>query len=248
MEKSKFTIVEGQDTNALEASGPREPSLPPTDEIIGPPQGEPMPPIDKPADDDDDVDLSRFEAKTTADIAGVKTLLTGLPVLKPGEIKDYFVLHPGEGWWKRPPYCFIDVPVIGVAKSILHLIDEGIAKRNLDAEDFFRFRVVLGSKPYDVFFLCRVPTENLDNPWNETALLACEQAKNGIWTKVISEKKSGNERYKIRKSEDPDAFPEPDWPSQTPDKLITATFKGKMILDDHHPALARKVGRKVQNG
>jgi hypothetical protein len=155
-EKPKFAIVEDQDTNGLEAAG-RPASALPTDEIIDPPQGEPMPPIDKPADDDDDVDLSRFEAKTTADIARVKTLLTGLPVLKPGEIKDYFVLHPGDGWWKRPPYCFIDVPVIGVAKSILHLIDENVAKRNLDAEDFFRFRLVLGSKPYDVFFFsgCR---------------------------------------------------------------------------------------------
>lgn len=33
------------------------------------------------------------------------------------------------------------------------------------------------TKPYDAFFLCQVPSVNLDNDWNSTALKACVQAK-----------------------------------------------------------------------
>jgi hypothetical protein len=243
VEKPKFAVVEDQDTEASDAS---ESSLPPTEQIIDPPQGEPVTPITKPADADE-VDLSQFEAKKTADIAGVVTLQTALPVFKPGEIKDYFRLHPGPEWWTSTAYCFIEVPIIGVKGSVLHLINEEVAVANMDADDFFRCRLVLGSKPYNVFFLCRVPCENLDNPWNETALLGCTEAKTK-WVKVISEKKSGNERYKLKYTEDVDAFPNPEWPKQTRSKLVGATFKGRMVLTDKDPALARKIGRKIPIG
>jgi hypothetical protein len=234
---------------AEESSGPKlvysdQAQTPPTVEEINPPRGEPLPPVTKPDDDDGEIDLSRFEAKTTANIAGVKTMVTALPVLRPGDVKDFFRLHPGDEWWGPKPFCFFTVPIQGVKNPVLHLIDEEVAKANLDASDFFRRKLILGSKPNDVFFLCSVPCENLDNSWNETANDGCEQAKT-TWVKVISEKASGNERYKIDYTEEPDAFPDSDWPKQSRSKLINATFKGKMVLTNNHPALARKIGRKV---
>ena len=60
---------------------------------------------------------------------------------------------------------------------MLHLIDEEIAMQYLPAKKIKRLRLALATKPHDVFFFCIVPSQNLDNPWNATALEACEQAK-----------------------------------------------------------------------
>jgi hypothetical protein len=136
----------------------------PSSEEINPPQGEPLPPINRPSDGGD-VDLTRFEATSTADIAGVKTLVTAIPVVRPGDVRDYFRLHAGDEWWKPKPFCFITVPIIGIKNPVLHLIDEELAKTYLDAADYFRRRLILGSKPNDVFFMASLPCDNLDNSW-----------------------------------------------------------------------------------
>src|SRR5262249_26600226 len=94
-----------------------------------------------------------------------------------------------------------------------------------------RFRLALASKPYDVFFLCRVPTRNLDNGFNSTNLAGCEQAKR-LWTQVTSRKEESVESYKVDKAKDPDAFPEPKWPTQSLDGLIGSTFDGRMITSE----------------
>ena len=59
-----------------------------------------------------------------------------------------------------------------------------------------RFRLALATKPHDVFFLCQVPSRNLDNSWNGTTSAGCEQAKTR-WTQVTSRKEEGVEGYKI---------------------------------------------------
>ena len=68
--------------------------------------------------------------------------------------------------------------------------------RFLESGDILRFRLALASKPNDVFFLCMVPTQNLDNSWNNTNLDGCEQAKTQ-WMKLTSQKGEGVENYKI---------------------------------------------------
>ena len=87
------------------------------------------------------------------------------------------------------------VPVKGEKRDVLHLIDEEIAMRFLDAGKIKRFRLALATKPYDVHFLAKVPSTNLDNSWNESSLEACEQAT-AHWVEVTSGKVSGVERYK----------------------------------------------------
>jgi hypothetical protein len=99
-----------------------------------------------------------------------------------------------------------------------------------------RFRLALASKPYDSFFLCHVPSQRLDNSWNESNLAGCLQAKT-LWTQATSLKETGQEKYKVSSSKDPDAFPEPNWPTQSLDQLIWVTFANCMIQRNDHPAL-----------
>ena len=106
-----------------------------------------------------------------------------------------------------------------------------------------RFRLALATKPHDAFFLCHVPTRNLDNKWNETALQGYEQAKTK-WTQLTSRKEEGVEMYKIDSARKHDAFPEPNWPKQTLDELILATFTGLMIDREDHPGLLRLIGAR----
>jgi hypothetical protein len=136
--------------------------------------------------------------------------LTALPHYKIGEAGDFVRLHPSEDYWS-PEYCFVNVPIIGQKKDTLHLIDEEIAMEHLSAKKIQRFRVALAAKPHDVFFLCHVPSQNLDNPWNDQALKACFQAKER-WVQAESRKAENVEGYKIG---DSDAFPEPNWPRKS---------------------------------
>lgn len=127
-------------------------------------------------------------------------------------------------------------------RNTLHLIVEDLALRFLEAGEIKRFRLALASKPNDVFFLCEVPTQNLDNSWDQTNLEACERAKT-FWTKATSRKGEGVENYKISFAKEPDAFRDPDWPKQPLGELIAHAFGGRMIETEDHPALLRKIAR-----
>ena len=113
----------------------------------------------------------------------------------------------------------------------------------LPAKRIKRHRLALASKPHDNFFLCIVPSQNLDNSWNATALKACEKAKT-LWVQVSSRKEEGVEGYKIDLARDPDAFPDPKWPSRTLEELIEITFRSVTIETDDHPALLRLIGAR----
>jgi len=74
-------------------------------------------------------------------------------------------------------------------------------------------------------------------------LQACEQAKT-LWTLVTSRKEEGVEAYKIDSARDPDAFPDPNWPTQSLTDLISVTFARRMIESKDHPALLRLIGAR----
>ena len=133
------------------------------------------------------------------------------------------------------------VPIKGVKRDNLHLINKQIALRHLAVRTLKFFRLALASKPYDVFFLCHVPSQNLDNEWNATSLRACEQAKE-FWTRATSRKADGVEGYKIDFARNPAAFPSPNWPKPSLNELIAITFAGLMIMTEDHPGLLRLVG------
>jgi hypothetical protein len=197
-------------------------------------------PIPKP---DNVFDLNKFRSKKAAATANVATLQTGLSVLRMSEAKDFIRVHHDEEAYWSPELCFVNVPVKGQKRETLHLIDEDTAVRNLPAGKIQRFRLALASKPYDAFFLCVIPSRNLDNQWNSTVLLASQQAMT-LWTQLNSRKEEGVDDYQITYARDEDAFPEPKWPPQSLGELIEATFRGRMITSDDHPGLARLLGRK----
>jgi hypothetical protein len=183
--------------------------------------------------------------KSTLDpnISGVETLLTALPHHRIADANDWVRLHPDEPSYWSSEYCFVSVPIKGQMGNMLHLIFEHLATRHLESKKIQRFRLALATKPHDVFFLCHVPTRNLDNSWNDTSVKACLQAKTK-WTQATSQKAENKESYKINFTRDPDAFPEPNWPKQSLEELIDVTFAGCIIDSEDHPGLLRLVGAK----
>jgi hypothetical protein len=187
--------------------------------------------------------IERFKSKKAAAAANVDTLQTGLPYHNISAAKDFVRLHPNEDEYWSPELCFVNVPIKGQKKDTLHLIDEELALQYLPSGKVLRFRLALASKPFDVFFLCHVPTRNEDNQWNVSNIAACTVAKTK-WVQATSRKEEGVEAYKVDYARDTDAFPEPKWPTQTLDELIEKTFVGRMIDRDDHPALLRLIGAK----
>jgi hypothetical protein len=197
-------------------------------------------PIAKP----DEFDLNKFKSKRAAVVANVGTLLGALPHYQISQAKDFVRLHPDENKYWSSELCFVNVPIQGVKRDTLHLIDEDIGLDYLGNGKLLRFRLALATKPYDIFFLCHVPSQNQDNSWNISNLSACEQAKR-LWVQCTSRKSEGVESYKIDFARDIDAFPDPKWPRLSLDKIIETTFHDRMIDHDQHSALLRLIGAKL---
>jgi hypothetical protein len=207
--------------------------------------------VPPPADDDTpmsiakpvEFSLDQFRSTRPSALAGVETLLTALPHHSLSQAKDFVRLHPNEETHWSKELCFVSVPIKGQSRDTLHLINEDLAMRHLSNGIIQRFRLALASKPDNVFFLCHVPSTNLDNAWNQTNLQGCEEAKT-TWVKMVSRKEEGIDGYKIERAIDQDAFAPPNWPSPLLDALILTTFSGRMILREDHPGLLRLIGAK----
>ena len=188
-------------------------------------------------------DLEKFKSKRAAAIANVETLQTGLPHHSISQAKDFVRLHSNEERYWSPELCFVSVPIKGQKRETLHLIEEDLAMQYLPSGRIQHFRLALASKPYDLFFLCHVPTRNLDNKWNEDNLTACEHAKT-LWVQATSRRDENIDGYKIDFAHEQDAFGDPKWPLQSLGELIGLTFAGRMIDNADHPALLRLIGAK----
>jgi len=188
-------------------------------------------------------DLNKFKSKRADAIANVDTLQTGLPVNSVSQAKDFVRLHLDEENYWSPELCFVMIPIKGAKRDSLHLIDEDLAMRLLPSGKIMRFRLALATKPHDVFFLCRIPTRNLDNSWNRDNIAGCERAKT-LWTQATSRGEEGIDGYFVQAARDPDAFPEPKWPEQSLNDLLDRAFAGRMIDSEDHPALLRLIGGK----
>jgi hypothetical protein len=191
-------------------------------------------------------DLNKFKSKRGAAMAGVGTLQTALPVNRISDAKDFVRLHPNEdpktGYWSFE-LCLVSVPIKGQKRDTLHLIDEDLAMEFIPSAQVMRYRLALASKPWDVFFFCLVPTNNLDNQWNQTNLEGCMLAKER-WVKVTSRKDEGVEGYKVDFAKHDDCFAEPKWPTASLSELIATTFAGRMIDHEQHAGLLRLIGAK----
>jgi hypothetical protein len=188
-------------------------------------------------------DLDKFKSRRGAAMAGVATLQTALSVHKISEARDFVRLHADENTYWSSELCFVNVPIKGQKRDTLHLIEEDLAMRYLPSARVLRFRLALATKPFDVFFLCEVPTRNTDNSWVASNLQACEQAKTH-WVQATSRKDEGVDAYNVDFAQDAGAFAEPSWPSQSFSELIGVTFAGRMIDRDDHPGILRLIGAK----
>ena len=169
--------------------------------------------------------------------------MTALPVHKLADARDFVRLHPDEDQYWSAELCIVAVPVKGQRRDTLHLIVEELALQHLQPASIRRYRLALGANPDGGFFLCTVPSQNLDNPWNSDNRKACAEAKSR-WTKLCSRRDEGVDGYKIDFTQDPDAFPEPKWPTQSLDELIDVTFAGRQIEQVDHPGMRRLLGVK----
>ena len=185
----------------------------------------------------------KFKSKNGPTISGVQTLLTALPILKIGDVNDWTKLHPCEDEYWSCELCFVSVPIKGAKHDMLHLIDDDLAVQYIPAKKINRHRLALASKPNDVFFLCIVPSQNLDNPWNATALKACDHAQTH-WIQTVSRRAENVDGYQTTFATDQDAFSEPKWPTRSLDELMEVTFKDASIVHDRHPGLLRLIGAK----
>jgi hypothetical protein len=187
--------------------------------------------------------LTKFKSKRPPTIAGVDTVLTALPVMRISDAKDWVRLHPDEDLYWSPELCFVSVPIKGEKRDFLHLIDEDIATQHLSTDRIRRQRLALATRPHDSFFLCVIPSQNIENTWNATNLTACRKAQEQ-WVQASSRKGEGIDGYKIDYAHDIDAFPEPTWPQRSLASLIEVTFRGSCIDCDPHPALNRLIGAR----
>jgi hypothetical protein len=187
--------------------------------------------------------LSMFKSRQADTVAGVVTLQTGLPVHSMASARDFVRLHPSEDYWSDE-LCFVRVPTPG-ARETTHLICEDLALKFLPSGRIKRHRLALAAIPGDKFFLCEVPTRNLDNGYNRDNLAACEQARRR-WVQTSSRRDEGVDGYTIEQAKDADAFPEPRWPKQELEELILLAHKDRMIAEEKHPGLLRLIGAKQE--
>src|SRR5262249_22992730 len=188
--------------------------------------------------------LDRFKSKDLHGIANVAPMLMALPHHSIAQAGDFVRLHPDEELYWSDEFCFVNVPIKGMTKDTVHLIDRGLVDVYLGnmRKRVKLHRLALACKPYDVAFLCHVPSMNLDNKWNQDALRACHEAQQA-WIQVNSRKAENMEGYKVDWARDPGAFPEPRWlPNHSLDEIISVSFAGRMIEDANHPALLRLIG------
>jgi hypothetical protein len=213
----------------------------------------PAPPVDKPefsATENPPVSpvkkpktsfLDKYKSKNMSTAADVEPALAALAIKKISDVGDFVWVHPDEESYWTIELCFVDVPVKGEKRTILHLIDDDIAVTNLPAKKIRRMRLALAAKPDGSFFFCIVPTRNLDDSFNKSALDAIEKCRSGWWM-TSSRKALGYEDYECKPARNPDFVPKPKWPSVPLDELAEVTFRGVNIDTDDHPGLLRLVG------
>ena len=90
------------------------------------PATDPVTPIKKPGS----FSLDKFMSKHPANLPGVRTLLGPLPHYPIVDAKDFVRLHSDKAYWS-PELCFVNVPIVGVKKDTIHLIDEALALKYL---------------------------------------------------------------------------------------------------------------------
>jgi hypothetical protein len=164
-------------------------------------------------------------------MAGVKRLLTMVPVRKPRK-QEFIRVHPSEDY--RLTTRVIDVDedreTYLVAPALCDDISDEIITVTLYATITQQNAVFL--------WPCKMPApDGRKNQWHESAVTAAEQAMKG-WVKVVADMGMGG--YAVFGATG--TIPDPEWPEADFHTLLKLAFADRFIATYDHPVLRRLRG------
>jgi hypothetical protein len=163
--------------------------------------------------------------------AGVKKLLTTIPVRKPNK-QDFIRTHPDEAY--RLPVAIIELQ----EERETYLLCPPVA-RQLPGE-FVMALLVTAVNRQGVLFLWPIKLPGADgkqSEWHRSAGEAAERAQKR-WIRVTANLSLG--AYET--IEAAATIPDPEWPTTTFRELLEIAFRDRVITDSTHPVVKRLFG------
>jgi len=167
-----------------------------------------------------------------ADKAGVKKLITTVPVRKPN--RQVFVrVHPDESYWLTPAAI-----IESKEERETYLVLPEMAKE-LPGE-FAAATLFTAITRQSVLFIWPVKLPAPDgkyNPWHQSAAEAAERAKK-TWIRIGSNMHLG--AYEIFEAQN--TLTEPVWPEISFQEILRIAFRGRIVDTPDHPLVRRLKG------
>jgi hypothetical protein len=163
--------------------------------------------------------------------AGVKRVVTTVPVRKPGK-QDFIMVRRGEEWK-------LTVAVLELKEDREHyIVVPQMVPEILNEVTMKQLVVAINRQGVCFIWPLRLPGDDgrLDN-WSQSALEAAEIAE-GKWVRVASNMSLG--AYEIYEAVG--ELSKPVWPDLSLQELISTAFKGKVIDSPDHLVLKRLQG------
>jgi hypothetical protein len=180
----------------------------------------------------DPLDLANLRLNQNfIETAGVKKLLTTVPVRKPNR-QDFIRVHPDPEY--RSALALIEIK----EDREMYVVHSRIAQEF--PEEFFSAMVYTAINRQKVLFLwpTRLPGEDgRTNNWHQSAQTAAEYAMKG-WVRVKANMSLG--AYEI--GEAAADIPDPVWPDISFNDLLRIGFRGRVVDSLDHPVLKRLRG------
>jgi hypothetical protein len=183
-----------------------------------------------PKDIFDDLSALRLD-QNFVETAGVKKLLTTVPVRKPNQ-QDFVRVHPDPEY--RETLAVIELKE---AREI-YLVPPAIA--NELPGEFYMATLYTAVNRQGVTFLWPVRLPGSDGKvmeWHRSAAEAAERAME-VWVRVKANMSLG--AYEI--FEAPNTVSEPKWPAATFNELLRTAFRDRLIASFDHPVIRRLRG------
>lgn len=179
----------------------------------------------------DPFDLERLRiAPDFAEAAGVKKLVTSVPVKKPD--RQWFVrVHPAQEY--RFSVALLELR----DERVTYVVEPALAAALPD--DVRGATLVTAINRQGVLFLwpLKLPSGGRQDEWSRSAFEAADLAQTK-WVKVAANMGLG--AYEVTQA--PASVPEPEWPDIGFKKIMEIAFKDKIIRTSDHPALRRLRG------
>jgi hypothetical protein len=180
----------------------------------------------------DPLDIANLRlSQSFIETAGVKKLITTVPVRKPNK-QDFIRVHPSEAY--RSAVALIELredrEIYVVSPRIAHEL----------SGEFFSAMLYTAINRQRVVFLwpARLPGDDGRSlAWHESAQTAAQKAMVS-WVRVVANMSLG--AYEILEASS--TIPDPEWPDISFDELIRIAFKDRVIYSLDHPVVKRLRG------